>query len=260
MLVMHHIATDGWSTGVLARDLSAAYAAGQAGQAPGWAPLPVQYADYALWQRELLGEEDDPAACWPRRSPTGGRPLAGAPEELALPADRPRPAVASHRGHVAGLEVPAGVHGQLAAVARAQRGDDVHGGAGRARGAAGAAGRGDGHPGRGAGGRADRSRPWMTWSGSSSTPWCCAPTCPATRPSRAAGPGPGGRPGRLRPPGPAVRAAGGGAGPGPVDWPATRCSRSCSVVQNNVRAAPPAGWPACASPRCRLGSRRPGST
>ncbi|MGY2126750.1 non-ribosomal peptide synthetase, partial [Nocardia gipuzkoensis] len=117
--VVHHIAGDGFSMGPLTRDLMSAYVQRTRGAGPGWAPLEVQYADFALWQREILGDEDDPESVLAQQIAFWRSELAGLPEQLELPADRARPAVASHRGATLAFEIDARVHAGLVRVAHA---------------------------------------------------------------------------------------------------------------------------------------------
>ncbi|WP_285914017.1 non-ribosomal peptide synthetase [Actinomadura opuntiae] len=105
VMVVHHIAGDGASMSSFARDLAVAAEARAAGRAPDWAPLPVQYADYALWQRELLGEESDPSSLVARQLAYWRDELADVVQPMALPVDRQRPAVASLRGGMVDFEL-----------------------------------------------------------------------------------------------------------------------------------------------------------
>ena len=118
LLVLHHIAGDGWSLGPLGRDLEEAYGARIKDRRPEWEPLPVQYGDYTLWQRELLGSETDPESVISRQIDFWKKALEGMPEELMLPTDRTRPAVMSYRGGTVALEVDAELHRGLLALSR----------------------------------------------------------------------------------------------------------------------------------------------
>ena len=118
LLVMHHIACDGWSLAPMTADLFTAYAARTLGHAPDWEPLPVQYADYALWQRQLLGEETDPDSVIARQGAFWRQALAGMPEQLNIATDRPRPPIASHRGEAVYFTVPNHLHQRVHALAR----------------------------------------------------------------------------------------------------------------------------------------------
>ncbi|MGW6732431.1 amino acid adenylation domain-containing protein [Streptomyces sp. NPDC055013] len=118
LLLLHHIATDEWSTGPLLTDLDTAYRARAAGSAPEFTELPLQYADFTLWQRDLLGDPADTGSPAARQAEHWRTALAGLPEELDLPTDRPRPAVPSHGGDVVHFEVSSRTGAGLARIAR----------------------------------------------------------------------------------------------------------------------------------------------
>jgi amino acid adenylation domain-containing protein/non-ribosomal peptide synthase protein (TIGR01720 family) len=116
--VVHHIAADGWSLRPLVRDMGAAYASRCAGQAPDWAPLPVQYVDYTLWQRDQFGELGDSQSRIAGQLDYWQGALAGMPERLQLPIDRPYPLVADQRGATVEVDWPADLQQQVAGLAR----------------------------------------------------------------------------------------------------------------------------------------------
>ncbi|MGA4841736.1 amino acid adenylation domain-containing protein [Streptomyces sp. G45] len=118
LLVLHHIVFDGWSMDPLQHDLATAYRARTAGRAPAWAPLPVSYADYAAWQRDLLGAEDDETSLAGRQLAYWHDALAGLPDELDLPTDHPRPEASASHGDVVLFDIEPDLAERLAQLAR----------------------------------------------------------------------------------------------------------------------------------------------
>ena len=121
LLLLHHIASDGWSLAPLWRDVAVAYAARRAGGAPAFERLPVQYADYTLWQHAVLGDESDAGSVIARQLSFWRERLAGLPEQIELPSDRARPAVASHRGEHVRLRLSAALHVGLLRLAQEEQ-------------------------------------------------------------------------------------------------------------------------------------------
>jgi amino acid adenylation domain-containing protein len=113
LLNMHHIVSDGWSSGVLLREVSALYTSFRAGAPSPLPELEIQYGDYAVWQRTWFegAALEDSLGYWKRQ-------LAGAPSSLELPSDRPRPAARSYRGAAVHLTLPEELSERLRELAR----------------------------------------------------------------------------------------------------------------------------------------------
>ncbi|OBJ72211.1 non-ribosomal peptide synthetase [Mycobacterium colombiense] len=118
-LVVHHIASDHWSAGVLFSDVMTAYRARRGGEAPSWAPLRVQYADYAAWQHKFLGDasgQESAIAGGQREYWT--RQLAGMPEDTGLRPDFPRQPVPSGEGESVDFQIDSATRAKLGELCR----------------------------------------------------------------------------------------------------------------------------------------------
>jgi amino acid adenylation domain-containing protein/non-ribosomal peptide synthase protein (TIGR01720 family) len=116
LVTLHHIISDGWSSAILVRELGAYYHERTGGPPSRLAPLPVQYADYAVWQRQWLqGDVLEQELDWWREQ------LAGASAALELPTDRPRPAVRTHQGAMLPVTLPRSVSEAVKALAQRER-------------------------------------------------------------------------------------------------------------------------------------------
>jgi hypothetical protein len=115
LLTLHHIISDGWSMGVLVREIALLYTAYSTGRPSPLPDLPIQYADYTVWQRERLegGGLEQQAAYWQQQ-------LGGELPVLKLPSDRPRPPVQSFRGGACSATLPAALVARLKELARAE--------------------------------------------------------------------------------------------------------------------------------------------
>ena len=158
LVTMHHIVSDGWSLGIFTRELSALYRAFSQGEADPLAPLSIQYADYALWQRQWLSEPLQQQLMYWKQE------LQGAPALISLPTDHARPAVQDYAGERIEIELDEQLSAAAACVVAPSRHDAAHDAAGRVGGlggsTVGASGGGDRYAGgqshAGGSGRADR--------------------------------------------------------------------------------------------------------
>ncbi len=236
LLMVHHAVGDAWSFGVLYRELSRSYAASLAGASSPLPPLPVQYGDYAAWQREHLrgATLERQVGFWAGR-------LAGAPPLLELPTDRPRPALQTHRAGEVRVRAPRGAARAAARAGPARGRDAVHDLSGRARGAAAppfrAGRRGGGNPHRRAHARGDggADRLLRQHAGAADGPGR-RPVVPG-----AAGAGAREHAGRLRAPGRPLREAAGGAADPAEPEPQLRLPGVDGAAQRGRRPAGAAG-------------------
>ena len=120
VLVVHHIALDGGSMDAVLSDLGTALSARVVGHQPMWDPLPLDYHDYSAWMSAVLGRPNDPTSLAHRQLDYWTTVLAGAEDALALPADRPRPAIASQQGALVHDTVDGDLYESLMLLARSR--------------------------------------------------------------------------------------------------------------------------------------------